>query len=118
MLRFIHIAALDGVFVDVPDLLSHHRIRLDEFGLIPLLPDLIASILFVGFFVELKLLEQCVGLLFLQVFEALDQDRHALLTGEYGQPVEDGAGEEVGMGGFVDFVLASSYDAVTVFSLL
>ncbi len=70
-----------------------------------------------GFFVELKLLEQCVGLLFLQLFEALDQDRHALLAGEYGQPVEDGAGEEVGMSRFVDFVSASSHDAVSFFSL-
>ena len=57
--------------MDISDLLHHHGLRLDEFGLIPLLPDLIASILFVGLFIELKLFEQCMGPLFLQKFEDL-----------------------------------------------
>ena len=69
MRRVTHVAALNRVVVDIFQLLSQHRLGVDNFRLGPFLPKLKAAVALVRSFVILKAIEQCANVMFAEVVD-------------------------------------------------
>ncbi len=65
----VDVSPLHGIEVDVIELLTQHRLVLDELRMAALLPELIGGVGFVRFFERGQLFQQPIGVVFFEITE-------------------------------------------------